>query len=86
MGVKNIIKPALITDMDRLGINVDDVMMEFKKLKADGIRIIVLDTPYLNEWEKVQDSNIYNMIVDIFITLKANMAKREREKTVTRIN
>ena len=76
----------IITDIDRLGRNADDVIMEFKKLKADGIRIIALDTPYLNEWEKIQDSSIYNMIADIFITLKAHMAQQEREKTVSRIN
>lgn len=76
----------IVTDIDRLGRNADDVIIEFKKLKADGIRVIALDTPYLNEWEKVQDSSIYNMIADIFITLKAHMAQQEREKTVQRIN
>jgi len=76
----------IITDIDRLGRNADDVIMEFKKLKADGIRVIALDTPYLNEWEKIQDSSIYNMIADIFITLKAHMAQQEREKIVSRIN
>lgn len=76
----------IITDIDRLGRNADDVIMEFKTLKADGIRIIALDTPYLNEWKKIQDSSIYSMIADIFITLKAHMAQQEREKTVTRIN
>lgn len=76
----------IITDIDRLGRNADDVIMEFKTLKSDGIRVIALDTPYLNEWEKVQDSSIYNMIADIFITLKAHMAQQEREKTVQRIN
>lgn len=76
----------IITDIDRLGRSADDVIMEFKKLKADGIRVIALDTPYLNEWEKAQDSSIYNMIADIFITLKAHMAQQEREKTVQRIN
>lgn len=76
----------IITDIDRLGRNADDVIIEFKKLKADGIRAIALDTPYLNEWEKVQDSSLYNMIADIFITLKAHMAQQEREKTVARIN
>ncbi len=76
----------IITDIDRLGRNADDVIMEFKRLKADGIRVIALDTPYLNEWEKIQDSSIYNMIADIFITLKAHMAQQEREKTVERIN
>lgn len=76
----------IITDIDRLGRNADDVIMEFKKLKSEGIRVIALDTPYLNEWEKVQDSSIYNMIADIFITLKAHMAQQEREKTIQRIN
>lgn len=76
----------IITDIDRLGRNADDVIMEFKRLKADGIRVIALDTPYLNEWEKIQDSSIYNMIADIFITLKAHMAQQEREKIVSRIN
>lgn len=76
----------IITDIDRLGRNADDVIMEFKKLKAEGIRVIALDTPYLNEWEKIQDNSIYNMIADIFITLKAHIAQQEREKTVDRIN
>ncbi len=76
----------IITDIDILGRSADDVIMEFKKLKADGIRVIALDTPYLNEWEKVQDSSLYNMIADIFITLKAHMAQQEREKTIERIN
>lgn len=76
----------IVTDIDKLGRNADDVIMQFKKLKANGIGVITLDTPYLNEWEKVQDSSIYNMIADIFITLKAHMAQQEREKTVQRIN
>ena len=76
----------IITDIDRLGRNADDVIMEFKKLKSEGIRVIALDTPYLNEWDKVQDSSIYNMIADIFITLKAHIAQQEREKIVQRIN
>ena len=32
----------IVTDIDRLGRNADDVIMEFKKLKADGIRVITL--------------------------------------------
>lgn len=76
----------IITDIDRLGRNADDVIMEFKQLKSKGIRVIALDTPHLNEWNKVNDSSIYNMIADIFITLKAHIAQQEREKTVARIN
>lgn len=76
----------IVTDIDRLGRSADDVIMEFKKLKSEGIRVIALDTPYLNEWEKVQNRSIYDMIADIFITLKAHMAQQEREKTISRIN
>jgi DNA invertase Pin-like site-specific DNA recombinase len=76
----------IVTDIDRIGRDADNVIMEFKKLKSEGIRVIALDTPYLNEWEKIQDSSIYNMIADIFITLKAHMAQQEREKTISRIN
>lgn len=39
----------IVTDVDRLGRKADDVIMEFKELKLRGIRIIALDTPYLNE-------------------------------------
>ena len=58
----------IVTDIDRLGRNADDVILEFKKLKSNDIRVIALDTPYLCEWDKVQDSSLYNMIAGIFIT------------------
>jgi DNA invertase Pin-like site-specific DNA recombinase len=76
----------IITDLDRLGRDADDVIAELKDLKAKGIRVIALDIPYMNVWEKAQDSSIYAMIIDIVITLKAHMAQQEREKTVSRIN
>lgn len=76
----------IITDLDRLGRNADDVIAELKDLKARGIRVIALDIPYMNEWKKAQDNSIYDMIIDIVITLKAHIAQQEREKTVSRIN
>lgn len=76
----------VVTDVDRLGRDADNVIMEFKELKSNGIRVIPLDVPYMNEWNRIQDDSIYNMIADIFITLKAHIAQQEREKTVERIN
>lgn len=76
----------IVTDLDRLGRNADDVIMELKDLKAKGIRVIALDMPYMNEWKKAQDSSIYDMVIDIVITIKAHIAQQEREKTVQRIN
>lgn len=76
----------IITDLDRLGRDADDVIAELKDLKSKGIRVIALDIPYMNEYNKAQESSIYNMVVDIVITLKAHMSQQEREKTVARIN
>jgi DNA invertase Pin-like site-specific DNA recombinase len=77
----------VITDLDRLGRNADNVIMELKDLKSKGIKAIALDIPHMNEWNKINgNDSIYEMIVDIVITLKAHMAQQEREKTVSRIN
>lgn len=76
----------IVTDVDRLGRNADDVIMELKELKSKGIRVIALDVPHMNDWNKVNDGSIYDMIIDIVITLKAHMAQQEREKTISRIN
>ena len=51
-----------------------------------GIRVVALDVPYMNDWGNSNNDSLYNMIIDIVITLKAHMAQQEREKTVNRIN
>lgn len=76
----------IITDVDRLGRNADDTIAELKELKKNGVRVVALDVPHMNEWNKVQDSSIYDMIIDIVITLKAHMAQQEKERIVSRIN
>ncbi|MGX4601752.1 recombinase family protein [Faecalimicrobium sp. JNUCC 81] len=76
----------IITDLDRLGRNADDVIMELKELKYLGVRVIALDMPYMSDWNKVNDNSIYDMVIDIVITIKAHMAQQEREKIVSRIN
>ena len=75
----------VITDLDRLGRDADDTIAECKDLKAKGIKLIALDIPYMNEWGNTLDDSMYNMIIDLVITLKAHMAEQEREKTVKRI-
>jgi len=75
----------LISDVDRLGRNADDVIVEMKSLNAMGIRVVALDVPYLNDWQKVNDDSMYKMIIDIVVTLKAHMAQQEKEKTQSRI-
>lgn len=76
----------ILTDLDRLGRDADNVILELKDLKLKGVRVIALDMPYMCDWNKANDSSIYEMIVDIVITIKAHMAQQEREKTIARIN
>ena len=76
----------VITDLDRLGRSADDTISEIKDLKSKGIKVIALDIPKMNEWDNVSNDSMYDMIIDILITLKAHIAQQEREKTVTRIN
>jgi len=76
----------IITDLDRLGRNADDVIIELKELKQLGVKLIALDMPYMNEWNRANSDDMYNMIIDIVITIKAYMAEQERKKIVSRIN
>lgn len=75
----------VISDVDRLGRNADDVIVEIKDLQSKGIRVVALDVPFLNDWEKMNDDSLSKMIVDIFVTLKAHIAQQEKEKIHDRV-
>ena len=75
----------VISDVDRLGRNADDVIMEIKDLQSKGIRVVALDVPFLNDWEKMNDDSLSKMIIDIFVTLKAHIAQQEKEKIHARV-
>ena len=75
----------IISDVDRLGRNADDVIMEIKDLQSKGIRVVALDVPFLNDWEKMNDESLSKMIIDIFVTLKAHIAQQEKEKIHDRV-
>jgi len=75
----------IISDVDRLGRNADDVIVEIKDLQSRGIRVVALDVPFLNDWEKMNDDSLSKMIIDIFVTLKARIAQQEKEKIHDRV-
>ena len=75
----------IISDVDRLGRNADDVIVEIKDLQSKGIRVVALDVPFLNDWEKMNDDSLSKMIIDIFVTLKAHIAQQEKEKIHDRV-
>lgn len=75
----------IISDVDRLGRNADDVIVEIKDLQSRGIRVVALDVPFLNDWKKMNDDSLSKMIIDIFVTLKAHIAQQEKEKIHSRV-
>ena len=75
----------VVSDIDRLGRNADDVIVEIKDLQFRGIRVVALDVPFLNDWEKMNDDSLSKMIIDIFVTLKAHIAQQEKEKIHARV-
>lgn len=75
----------IISDVDRLGRDADDVIVEIKDLQSKGIRVVALDVPFLNDWQKMNDDSLSKMIIDIFVTLKAHIAQQEKEKIHSRV-
>lgn len=75
----------IISDVDRLGRNADDVIVEIKELQSKGVRVVALDVPFLNDWQKMNDDSLSKMIIDIFVTLKAHIAQQEKEKIHDRV-
>lgn len=75
----------IISDVDRLGRDADDVIVEIKELQSKGVRVVALDVPFLNDWEKMNDDSLSKMIIDIFVTLKAHIAQQEKEKIHDRV-
>ena len=61
------------------------VIVEIKDLQSKGIRVVALDVPFLNDWEKMNDDSLSKMIIDIFVTLKAHIAQQEKEKIHDRV-
>lgn len=76
---------VIVSDVDRLGRNADDVIVEIKDLQSKGIRVVALDIPFLNDWQKMNDDSLSKMIIDIFVTLKAHIAQQEKEKIHDRV-
>lgn len=75
----------IVCDVDRLGRNADDVIVEIKDLQSKGIRVVALDVPFMNDWKKMNDDSLSKMIIDIFICLKAHIAQQEKEKNHERV-
>ena len=86
--LKAMLRPGdllIVTDLDRIGRNAADTLSKLNILRAQGIKLVILDIPYMNDINFVGDDSLYAMIIDILITLKAHMSEQELEKTRQRI-
>lgn len=75
----------VVTDIDRMGRDADDLIMTIKEIQAMGVKIVALDVPLMNDWKKMNDDSLSRMIIDIYITLRAHMAQQEKEKKHERV-
>ena len=75
----------VVTDIDRMGRDADDLIMTIKEIQAMGVKIVALDVPLMNDWKKMNDDSLSRMIIDIYITLRAHTAQQEKEKTHERV-
>jgi len=75
----------IVSDVDRLGRDADDVIIEIKDLQTKGIRVVALDVPFMNDWQMMNDDSLSKMVIDIFICLKAHIAQQEKEKIHDRV-
>lgn len=68
----------VIKELDRLGRNMDMIKKEWQEIQANGINIIVLDTPLLNTEGKSDLEK--KLISNIVFELLSYMAEKERIK------
>ena len=56
----------VVTDIDRMGRDADDLIMTIKEIQAMGVKIVALDVPLMNDWKKMNDDSLSRMIIDIY--------------------
>lgn len=42
----------VVTDIDRMGRDADDLIMTIKEIQAMGVKIVALDVPLMNDWKR----------------------------------
>ena len=71
----------VVKSLDRFGRNYDLIIDEWRRLKALGVKIVVLDMPILNS---VNDTLTEKLISDIVLQLLSYVAESERNNTKVR--
>lgn len=72
----------ITTSLQLLDKNIDKQISKLIKLQCRGIKIVLLDTPYLNDWKIIRDNDKYNIIINIYCNLN-NHIKMEINKSLS---
>jgi len=72
----------VVSSLDRLGRNYDDITETVAELSKRNIKLIVLDMPFLNA--DIQDETMAKLFRDMIINLLSYVAETERKKTLDR--
>lgn len=72
----------VVTSLDRLGRNYDDITNVVRELNNRKINLKVLDMPFLNT--DIQDEAIAKLFKDMIINLLSYVAETERKKMLER--
>lgn len=72
----------VVSSLDRLGRNYDDIKETVAKLSKQHINIQILDAPFLNF--NTGNSSMDKAMFDMFLSLLSYIAENEREKTLAR--
>lgn len=72
----------VVSSLDRLGRNYDDIKETVAKLSKQHVNIRILDAPFLNF--NTGNASMDKAMFDMFLSLLSYIAENEREKTLER--
>jgi len=72
----------MVSSLDRLGRNYDDITSVVSELNQRHIKLVVLDMPFLNM--DIQDETMAKLFKDMIINLLSYVAETERKKMLER--
>jgi DNA invertase Pin-like site-specific DNA recombinase len=76
----------IVKELDRFGRNAVEIQKELAELKQLGVKVIILDMPYLNDFHNAQNNDtMHQMIQDLMLTIYSYIAQIEREKIARRV-
>jgi DNA invertase Pin-like site-specific DNA recombinase len=72
----------VVSSLDRLGRNYDDILVTVKDLRSRGVKLTILDASFLNF--NTGNPTLDKAMFDMFLSLLSYISQNEREKILER--